>query len=128
MTKQRAVLLEIFRSEFACGQHRTADEILKEAKERMPEISRATVYNNLRSMEKEGLIRRITGDNGADFYDASFVLHGHLLCTECGDITDVGTPELYEELCRLVGKEIDSYELKVRYVCDRCRKGIKEAK
>ena len=121
MTRQRAILLEIFRSDFAEGKHRTADEILREAKERMPTISRATVYNNLRSMEEEGLIRRITGECGADFYDASFTLHGHLMCTACGKITDVGTPELYEDLCRLTGLEIESYELKVRYVCEDCR-------
>ena len=121
MTKQRAILLEIFRSAFEERQHKTADEILKAAKEIMPTISRATVYNNLRSMEDEGIIRRITGENGADFYDASFDLHGHLCCTGCGKITDVGTPELYKDLCLITGVPVDSYELKVRYVCEDCR-------
>ena len=122
MTKQRAMLLDMFRSDFSIGQHRTAEEILAEAKERMPGISRATVYNNLRSMEKEGFIRRITSDSGADVYDSSFSLHGHLLCTECGRITDIVTPTLYDELCDITGVDVDSYELKVRYVCNSCKK------
>ena len=122
MTKQRALLLELFRTGGACGHHRTAEEILLLARERMPEISRATVYNNLRSMESEGIIRRITGDNGTDVYDSSFTLHGHLVCTGCNRISDIGTPELYDDLCRRVGVKIDSYELKVRYLCDECKR------
>lgn len=121
MTRQRALLLELFSSGKACGHHRTAEEILALAKETMPDISRATVYNNLHSMESDGLIRRITGENGADVYDSSFDLHGHLICKCCNKISDIRTPQLYEELCDLVGERIDSYELKVRYLCDECK-------
>ena len=124
MTKQRAILLSIFRSPESCGKHRTADEILALAREQMPGISRATVYNNLRSMEDEGLIRRITGEDGADVYDSSFVLHGHLVCLGCHKICDVDTPDFLEKLRLLTGLEIDSYELKMRYLCDDCRTKI----
>lgn len=125
MTKQRAILLEIFRSEECCGQHRTADELLALARARMPEISRATVYNNLRSMEREGLIRRITGEDGADMYDASFELHAHLICTGCKKVKDVSTPGMLARLSELCGEELNSYELKLRYLCEGCRrKGI----
>lgn len=124
MTRQRALLLSIFRSEACCGKHKTADEILELAKKEMPGISRATVYNNLRSMENEGLIRRITSEGGADVYDSSFELHGHLICTECHSITDVDTPGLLSELCSLAGVSVDSYELKLRYVCPACKAGI----
>ena len=122
MTKQRALLLSIFRSDACIGKHRTADELLALAKEQMPGISRATVYNNLRSMETEGLIRRITSDSGADYYDASFKLHGHLICTSCQEIRDVDAPMLLFDLAKLCGTEIDSYELKIRYVCEKCKK------
>ena len=122
MTKQRALMLEIFRSGECCGKHRTAEELVALAKAKMPNISRATVYNNLRSMESEGLIRRITAESGADYYDASSVLHGHLICKRCGGIIDVQTPYLLDELEQLVGKELDSYELKMRYICPTCAK------
>lgn len=121
MTKQRALLLSIFRSELCRGQHRTAEELLALAREKMPGISRATVYNNLRSMEEEKLIRRITADDGADFYDSSFILHGHLICSACHAVRDVDTPDMLEELRQLSGADVESYELKLRYVCDRCR-------
>ena len=121
MTKQRAVLLSIFRSDACRGSHKTADEILALAKEKMPGISRATVYNNLRSMENEGLIRRITGDSGCDFYDSSFELHGHMICTGCGKITDIATPWLLDEFKRISGSDIESYEVKLRYLCTECK-------
>lgn len=121
MTKQRALLLSIFRSDACKGKHKTADEIFLLAKELMPGISRATVYNNLRSMEEEGFIRRISAEGGADMYDASFELHGHLFCTVCHTVKDVSAPGLLEELCVLSGEELDSYELKLRYVCPECR-------
>ena len=122
MTKQRAVMLEVFRSEECMGKHRTAEELVELAKARMPSISRATVYNNLRSMESEGLIRRITAECGADFYDSSNVLHAHLICRVCGRVSDVQTPKLLGELEDLVGSALDSYELKMRYVCPECSK------
>ena len=124
MTKQKALLLSIFRSELCKGQHRTADELLLLAREKMPGISRATVYNNLRSMEEEGLIRKITADGGADVYDSSFELHGHLICTSCHAIKDVSVPTLLEDMRRIAGVDVDSYELKLRYVCENCRKTV----
>ena len=122
MTKQRALLLSIFRSDACRGKHRTADEILLLAKEKMPTISRATVYNNLRSMEEEGLIRRISAEGGADIYDASFTLHAHLFCTVCHSVKDVMTPSLLSDMRQISGEDVDSYELKLRYVCDECKR------
>lgn len=121
MTKQRALLLSIFRSELCKGQHRTADELLEIARAQMPGISRATVYNNLKSMEAEGFIRRITTDAGADVYDSSFELHGHMICTVCGSIKDISVPTLLRDLRETSGEQIDSYELKLRYLCCECR-------
>ncbi len=120
MTKQRALLLSIFRSDACRGQHISADELLALARERMPGISRATVYNNLHSMEKDGLIRRISGEGGADVYDSSYVLHGHLYCTKCHTITDFEAPDFLEKMKKETGVDAVSYELKLRYVCPSC--------
>ena len=121
MTKQRALLLSIFRSELCKGQHRTADEVLAFARERMPGISRATVYNNLKSLEEEGLIRKISGEDGADVYDAAFELHGHMICKVCKSIKDIDVPKLLEKLKEISGVDVEAYELKLRYVCDGCK-------
>ena len=121
MTKQKALMLSIFRSDLCKGEHRTADEILLYARERMPGISRATVYNNLKALEEEGLIRRISGEGGADMYDSAFTLHGHIVCRVCKRITDIEVPLLLDKLRAFSGVDLESYELKLRYVCDECK-------
>ena len=118
MTKQRAVILEVIRSDMC---HHTAEEIFSLAKERLPGISRATVYNNLKVLEAEKLIRRITGDTHTDRYDNSYVPHGHKICEECGKVHDFNLEHFDELLSDAVGSEFSSYELKVRYLCDACR-------
>ena len=117
MTRQRACVLKVLRSDMC---HHTADEIFMLAKEILPTISRATVYNNLKALEEEGLIRRITGDFGADRYDNSFVPHGHTVCVRCGRVEDFNIPDFSRMITEIVGKHHESYELKVRVVCDAC--------
>jgi Fur family ferric uptake transcriptional regulator/Fur family peroxide stress response transcriptional regulator len=119
MTKQRALILEIVRSD-KC--HHTAEEIFELAKASLEGISRATVYNNLHTLEREKQIRRITGEDGSDRYDSSYIPHGHLFCTECCAVADFTLPTLSETLNDVAGCTIDSYELKVRYVCPSCRR------
>ncbi len=118
MTRQRAVILEVLRSDM---KHHTADEIFDLARQRLPAISRATVYNNLKSLEEERIIRRITAEGTKDRYDNSFIPHGHLFCTLCSEVTDFNIPHFQNELEEIAGVGIDSYELKVRYVCKKCR-------
>ncbi|MBQ2877235.1 MAG: transcriptional repressor [Clostridia bacterium] len=117
MTKQREAVLRVVRSE-KC--HYTAEEIFERAKEILPEISRATVYNNLHALERDKLIRRITGEDASDRYDSAFIPHGHLYCTECHSISDFNVPDFALTLSGIIGGEIDSYELKVRYICPAC--------
>lgn len=118
MTKQRAVILEVLRSD-KC--HHTAEELFELAKEKLPTISRATVYNNLHSLEEEQIIRKISGDGGPDRYDNSFIPHGHLICKVCGGVFDIDIPGIENILSECIGSRADSYELKVRGRCERCK-------
>ena len=117
MTKQRAAILDIVRSD-KC--HHTADEIFNLARERLPGISLATVYNNLKALEGEKLIRRITGDASCDRYDGSFIPHGHLVCQRCDKVWDFDIDGFDSILFDAVGLHFDSYELKVRCLCKEC--------
>ena len=117
MTRQRMAILEIIHS---VKKHYTAEEIYILAKERIPGMSRATVYNNLHALERDHMIRRITAEDGSDRYDRAFKPHGHLFCSVCHEILDFTIPNLDEALADAAGTEIDSYELKVRYTCPKC--------
>ena len=117
MTKQRAVILDIIRDG---AFHRTADEIFAIAKVMLPGISRATVYNNLHALCEERIIRKISGDGGADRYDRAYEPHGHLFCTSCRRIYDFDIPDFNLTLSRCSDAVIDSYELVVKGVCRSC--------
>lgn len=122
MTKQRQTILEVIRSDMC---HHTAEEIFILSKERLPGISRATVYNNLKALEEAKLIRRITGDGLSDRYDNSYTPHGHLLCERCGRVWDFGIDGFDDIILNAIGVDFDSYELKVRHVCNDCIGGRK---
>ena len=117
MTKQKTAVLEVIRSD-KC--HHTAEEIFDLASKRLPGISRATVYNNLKALEKEKLIRRITAEDSSDRYDSSYIPHGHLFCTACGEVSDFEIPDFNGILMDFTCGSMDSYELKVRYTCPKC--------
>ena len=117
MTRQKTAVLEVIRSD-KC--HHTAEEIFALASERLPGISRATVYNNLKALEREKLIRRITAEESSDRYDSSYIPHGHLFCTVCGEVSDFEIPDFNRILMDFTDGSMDSYELKVRYVCPSC--------
>ena len=124
MTKQRRAVLEVI-----CEgkRHLTAEEIFNEARKKLPTISRATVYNNLHALIADKQIRRITGEDAPDRYDSSYIPHGHLFCTGCQKIVDFNVPTFTETLEGVVGEKIESYELKVRYLCEACKRARENA-
>ena len=123
MTRQRAVILEVMRSDMC---HHTAEEIFSLAKEKLPSISRATVYNNLKSLEEEQVIRRINGEDGIARYDKSYIPHGHLFCISCKKIYDFSIPDFSNTIMGYTDAVIDSYELSARGICPTCKIANKE--
>ena len=118
MTRQRAVILDVIRSDMC---HHTAEDIFALAKEKLPTISRATVYNNLKALEEEQIIRRINGEDGSARYDKSYIPHGHLFCIGCKRIYDFNIPEFTSMLHEYSDAVIDSYELSARGICPSCK-------
>ena len=118
MTRQRAIILEVIRSDAA---HHTAEEIYFLSKEKLPTISKATVYNNLKAMDEEGLIRKISGEGSSDRYDKNRIPHGHIFCKDCGGIYDIHVPHIGEQIEDENSVTVLEYELKVFGSCDKCR-------
>ncbi|MCD8209584.1 MAG: transcriptional repressor [Coprobacillus sp.] len=119
MTHYEQTILDIVLSSH---EHPTAEQVFFLAKEEEPNISMATVYNNLNKLVNENKIRKISIDGHADRYD-SMVKHSHLYCVKCHSIKDVMFDDLTEELAKRVGVDphsIDSYDLTINYICDDC--------
>ncbi|MFD7135887.1 Fur family transcriptional regulator [Streptomyces sp. NPDC059894] len=121
MTAQRRVVAEVLDGEHV---HLTADEVHARAVSKLPEISRATVYNTLGELVSLGELTEVAGGGRATRYDPNTHRpHHHLVCARCGAIRDVrpsGDP-----LADLPGSErfgftVRDVEVTYRGLCPDC--------
>ena len=117
MSKYSGGILEIVGR---AGGHMTAEQVFLEMKKQYPSVVMATVYNNLNSLCLRGMIRRLTVEGQPDRYDRT-LRHDHLFCRCCGELKDVFVGDLTEQLRAETGLDIDSYDLKISYICEACR-------
>lgn len=118
LTKYAKKILEIVDSS---RSHLTAEQIFAQLRETYPTVVLATVYNNLNRLWEEDRIRKISVEGMPDRYDR-IVRHDHLVCRKCGRLLDVDLGDLTAQLEQKVGIPILSYDLKLVYLCDACRK------
>ena len=87
MTPQRRAIIEIITG--CVSVHPTAEQIHERMLERMPDTSLATVYNTLRELVAIGQVYELNLGHGVRQYELSRDEHAHLVCLNCGKITDV---------------------------------------
>ena len=121
LTRQRDAVLQVIRSR---EDHPTANEIFQAAREQLPTISYATVYNSLRFLKEAGLVHEIKFGDGASRYDRETERHDHAICTDCGKLVDFDLPEAADLLRSAARKSkfrAVSVQLTLRGVCPDCR-------
>lgn len=84
-SRQREDLLSILKNS---KSHPTAEELYNSIKEKIPSVSRGTVYRNLKDLVDEGYIIKISMADGADRYDYIHKKHNHIICKYCGMVKD----------------------------------------
>jgi Fur family peroxide stress response transcriptional regulator len=85
LTVQRRVILETMVSR---DDHPTAEQIYEAVQERVPEISRATVYRVLESLVQLGAIGRAHHLGTAIRFDSNTSHHHHMVCVRCNRVID----------------------------------------
>lgn len=122
LTPQREAVLRVIRT---TEKHLTANEIFASAREILPTISYATVYNSLRYLREAGLVGEINFGDGASRYDREIERHDHAICTECGALVDFDLPataELLRAAARRSHFKPESVHLTLRGLCPDCQK------
>jgi Fur family ferric uptake transcriptional regulator len=121
MTSQRRVVAEVLDGDHV---HLTADEVHARAVRRLPEISRATVYNTLRELVSLHEVIEVTTDGRAKRYDPNaHHPHQHLVCSHCGTIRDVhptGDPLAALPVEERFGFTMSEVEVTYRGLCPSC--------
>ena len=102
--------------------HPTAEEVFIRAKQSMPDISMATVYNCLDALVQCGLVRQVQLERGATRFCPNMEEHCHYYCDECGTVFDVALTGNSAVVPRPKGFKIDHYEIAVHGLCADCAK------
>lgn len=120
MTKQREVVLQVIRD---ADQHPTANEVFAAARDLLPSISFATVYNSLRYLKEAGHIAEIQFGNGASRFDRMTTRHDHAICTKCGKLVDIEMElpvDLLKNAAEFSKFKPESIEFTLRGLCPDC--------
>jgi Fur family ferric uptake transcriptional regulator len=121
LTSQRRVVAEALAGEHV---HLTADEVYERAVRRLPEISRATVYNTLNELSHLGEVREVNFGTGAKRYDPQ-TMHGHqhLICERCGltrDVHPLGEEGLALPETQRHGFKLERMDVVFWGICSKC--------
>jgi Fur family transcriptional regulator, peroxide stress response regulator len=120
-TRQRELTLLILQG---TRSHPTADWIYEEARKKMPQISKSTVYRNLRILLEQGEITALNINGTITRYEIKQKLHYHFRCEQCGQVFDLENP-IKEDLDRKVeantGFKIKYHQLEFRGLCKECQ-------
>jgi Fur family transcriptional regulator, peroxide stress response regulator len=122
LTVQRCAVLEAVLER---DDHPTADQISEVVKERVPGISRTTVYRVLDRLVEIGVIRRLHHPGPVARYDGKVRRHHHLICKKCNKVIDLecekldglSMPDVEAE-----GFAIDDFSVQFIGTCAACRR------
>ena len=69
--------------------HRSAEELAAAVQQQAPDVHRSTIYRNLEELERLQVIDRTQMAHGPATYHLASAAHGHLVCENCGSITEL---------------------------------------
>ena len=122
----------ILRAVYDTDGHFTLDELgEKLAKEYKFPVSRATLYNTLNLFMELRLVIRHRFQ-GTTKYEACYDnnSHCHQMCTVCGKVTEVRSPEISEAISELRLKRFrkDGFTLYIYGICSTCQSSLTRQK
>lgn len=102
--------------------HSTADEIYLALKQQFPSLSAATVYNTLRAFMDAGIVKELRNADHASRFDINTTPHHHLVCVQCGHMTDVELPDIpVAKIAHEHEFEVLEYHVEIKGVCNACQ-------
>ncbi|MCA9840146.1 MAG: transcriptional repressor [Trueperaceae bacterium] len=85
-SKPREIILDYFGEK---DRHTNVEALYEALKERGHHLSLSTLYLNLAVLKNAGLVRELRGSSGEAIFDSNIRPHHHLVCENCGEVTDV---------------------------------------
>jgi Fur family transcriptional regulator, peroxide stress response regulator len=107
--------------------HPSPEAVYAVVKERIPSISLATVYKNLKTFEEHGLIHEVSPHHGSARFETNSAPHHHLVCLRCKAIVDVPADDIgpvHLKKRAPGGFRIERYSVEMLGVCGQCAKQV----
>ena len=119
---------QIVKAIYGNGVHINVDEIYNKVKNK--DVSRTTLYRNLRLLEEVGVLKKINISN-INYYELEKAgnnkLHVHAKCVKCNKIIDISEDAISESLHGLVEKlnenqsiTVSSTSVVLSGICKEC--------
>ena len=120
ITPQRQAIIRYL---IASHSHPTADEIYQALSPDFPNISVATIYNNLRVFKSIGIVKELTYGDASSRFDFNTHNHYHVICEKCGKIVDFHYPQLdeVEQLAHITEFDVTHHRMEIYGICKECK-------
>lgn len=124
ITQQREIIAEVV---FNSNEHQSVEDIEAKLRSQDDRIGKATIYRTLEMLVKSGLVAEHDFGEGFKRYEHLFgqaPVREHLVCTECGKVKAIDTPELqrlHQEVAEQQGFMPARYRMTIYGICRDCQ-------
>ena len=127
-TEQRRLIIETF---FETREHITIDELLDRVRKADERIGYATVYRTMKLLADGGIVHERRFGDGFTRYELADddAHHDHLICMECGAITEFEEPLIEQLQDRVAARyefEVLDHKHELYGVCADCQQKRKK--
>ena len=116
---QRVKILEFLRDNHT---HPTADMIYQALVEKMPTLSKTTVYNTLKTFVEKGILLSLSIFENEVRYEYNTESHIHFKCIECNKIYDLDSEFDHFENTFIEGNKVLEHYVNLKGICKECLK------
>jgi Fur family ferric uptake transcriptional regulator len=124
-TIQREVILETL---YNSDEHLTPEALHQLIQKQHPELKTgiATIYRTLSRLEESDIVTSLSfGVQGKKYELGAKDHHDHMICTECGEITefvDEAIEERQHKIAEKFGFKMTDHSMKIYGLCRNCQK------
>jgi len=123
-TIQREIILETL---YNSDEHLTPEALHQRIQKNHPELKTgiATIYRTLSRLEESDIVTSLSFDAQGKKYELGAKdHHDHMICTECGDITEFVDEEIesrQESIALEFGFKIKDHSMQIYGLCKNCQ-------
>lgn len=100
--------------------HPDAEWVYAAVRQTVPGVSLGTVYRNLRRLADEGKLQTVETEGSSLRFDADLSPHIHFVCSACGEVTDLPSPNELKAKLEGMGYAVESAKTVVYGLCPKC--------